>query len=227
MLQEAFIRAYRKLPDRFESERQEAAWLYRVVYRCCLNELRSTRRRRDLPAEADVEAAAVPSSRPSRCGLRVRLPSFPPTSARSCCWSIFSGSTMRRAAAVLRAPRGTIAWRLNVARSRLRDVARRGPWRCLTCGRCLSGWSRRPRGPGSTRSCGRRSRSASGHPRGGGALPRCQRGYRRRGGNERGGGARRHGRRADGRRSHTRVHGRAQRTDRAVRTRERPDDSRS
>src|ERR1700733_1188746 len=49
VLQEAFIRAYRKLPTRFENEKQEAAWLYRIVYRCCLNEIRSSSRRRETP----------------------------------------------------------------------------------------------------------------------------------------------------------------------------------
>jgi RNA polymerase sigma-70 factor (ECF subfamily) len=49
VLQEAFIRAYRKLPARFENEKQEAAWLYRIVYRCCLNEIRSSGRRRETP----------------------------------------------------------------------------------------------------------------------------------------------------------------------------------
>ena len=31
VLQEALVRAYRKLPVRFETEQHEAAWLYRIV----------------------------------------------------------------------------------------------------------------------------------------------------------------------------------------------------
>ena len=58
VLQEAFIRAYRGLPDRFENDRQASAWLYRIVHRCCLNELRS-RRRRPEAAVGEVELAVV------------------------------------------------------------------------------------------------------------------------------------------------------------------------
>src|SRR5947209_13524722 len=46
-LQEALLRAYRRLPVRFESEQHEAAWLYRIVHRTCLNELRARKRRRE------------------------------------------------------------------------------------------------------------------------------------------------------------------------------------
>jgi DNA-directed RNA polymerase specialized sigma24 family protein len=54
VLQEALYRAYRKLPVRFETEQQEAAWLYRIVYRCCFNELRTRRRRRETLGVPDV-----------------------------------------------------------------------------------------------------------------------------------------------------------------------------
>ena len=47
VLQEAYLRAYRRLPRRFANEAHEATWLYRVVFRCCLDELRVTRRRRE------------------------------------------------------------------------------------------------------------------------------------------------------------------------------------
>jgi RNA polymerase sigma-70 factor (ECF subfamily) len=38
VLQEAYYNAYRKLPRAFANEAHESTWLYRVVYRCCLNE---------------------------------------------------------------------------------------------------------------------------------------------------------------------------------------------
>ena len=57
VLQEAFIRAYRGLPDRFENDRQESAWLYRIVHRCCLNELRARRRRPEAPGLPEGLAA--------------------------------------------------------------------------------------------------------------------------------------------------------------------------
>src|SRR3954454_6742374 len=58
VLQEAYYNAYRKLPRAFANEAHESTWLYRVVYRCCLNELRS-RRRRPEAAVGDGELAVV------------------------------------------------------------------------------------------------------------------------------------------------------------------------
>src|SRR5436190_2794431 len=54
VLQEAYYNAYRKLPRAFANEAHESTWFYRVVYRCCLNELRS-RRRRPEAAVGEVE----------------------------------------------------------------------------------------------------------------------------------------------------------------------------
>src|ERR1044071_2285547 len=47
VLQEAYLKAYRNLPRRFANEAHEASWLHRVVYRCCLDELRRRKRRRE------------------------------------------------------------------------------------------------------------------------------------------------------------------------------------
>src|SRR3954447_12625326 len=43
VLQEAYLKAYRGLPRRFDSAAHERNWLYRVVYRCCLDDLRRRR----------------------------------------------------------------------------------------------------------------------------------------------------------------------------------------
>lgn len=122
VLQEAFIRAYRKLPDRFESERHEAAWLYRIVYRCCLNELRSARRRRDLPSEPDVDLAAVSAEPSESIWIAGALAALPADQRAVVLLVDLLGFDYESAASVLRAPRGTIAWRLNVARARLREL---------------------------------------------------------------------------------------------------------
>src|SRR3954467_110846 len=58
VLQEAFIKVFRKLPATFDSPAHEAAWLYRIVYRCCLDELRRTKHH--LPAHDDLESATDP-----------------------------------------------------------------------------------------------------------------------------------------------------------------------
>jgi DNA-directed RNA polymerase specialized sigma24 family protein len=59
VLQEAYLKAYRRLPRRFANEAHEATWLYRVVYRCCLDELRRGRRRRETPV-AEVHGVQPP-----------------------------------------------------------------------------------------------------------------------------------------------------------------------
>jgi RNA polymerase sigma-70 factor (ECF subfamily) len=53
VLQEAYYKAYRKLPTRFENAAHESTWLFRVTYRCCLDEIRSRRRR---PHQGEVDA---------------------------------------------------------------------------------------------------------------------------------------------------------------------------
>jgi len=122
VLQEAFIRAYRKLPDRFESERQEAAWLYRIVYRGCLNELRSTRRRRESPAPVEEDSAA-PVREPSESMWVADVLAELPADQRAVVLLVdLLGFDYETAASVLRAPRGTIAWRLSAARARLREM---------------------------------------------------------------------------------------------------------
>lgn len=123
VLQEAFVRAYRKLPARFESERHEAAWLYRIVYRCCLNELRATRRRRETASviELDDRPALVPEPIESML-LAEALRQLPPDQRAVLLLVDLFGFDYETAAAVLHSARGTIAWRLNIARTRLRHL---------------------------------------------------------------------------------------------------------
>ena len=91
VLQEAFLKAYRALPDSFENEQLEAAWLYRIVHRCCLDELRGRKRRREvagvlelLSSEDEQDSSLVVAER-SRGSRRTRVPSS--------CSSTSSGST--------------------------------------------------------------------------------------------------------------------------------------
>lgn len=116
VLQDAFVRAYRKLPPPFESPRHEAAWLYRIVYRTCLNELRSRRRRRESPGLPD-DAAAVDADR----GALLALDSLVPAERAVVLLVDLIGFDYDTAAAVLDVPRGTLAWRLSVARGKLRE----------------------------------------------------------------------------------------------------------
>lgn len=122
VLQEAFIRAYRKLPGRFESDRQEAAWLYRIVYRCCLNEIRSSRRRRETPGlDPNAEVAGAGDLADS-LALMGALGELAPDVRAVALLVDFIGFDYETAASVLGIPRGTVAWRLSVARAGLRSL---------------------------------------------------------------------------------------------------------
>jgi RNA polymerase sigma-70 factor (ECF subfamily) len=120
VLQEAFLKAYRGLPESFESEPQEAAWLYRIVHRCCLDELRGRNRRREvvgvlelLSSEDDQDASLVVA------GALARLT----PQARAVVLLVdLIGLDYDTAAAVIGVPRGTVASRLHEARRSLRDV---------------------------------------------------------------------------------------------------------
>jgi RNA polymerase sigma-70 factor (ECF subfamily) len=120
VLQEAFLKAYRSLPDRFENERLEAAWLYRIVHRCCLDELRGRRRRREVvgiveraAADADADASLVVA------GALAQLSE----QARAVVLLVdLIGLDYDAAALVLRVPRGTVASRLSAARAQLRKA---------------------------------------------------------------------------------------------------------
>jgi RNA polymerase sigma-70 factor, ECF subfamily len=119
VLQEAFLKAYRSLPDRFENERLEAAWLYRIVHRCCLDELRTRTRRREvtgvieLAVDDDQDASLVVAGALAQLSVQLRAVIL---------LVDLIGLDYDTAALVLRVPRGTVASRLNVARARLREV---------------------------------------------------------------------------------------------------------
>src|SRR4051812_12707484 len=52
VLQEAYYRAYRRLPRAFtDGVEGEARWLYRIVYNCAIDELRRRRRRPEAPVD--------------------------------------------------------------------------------------------------------------------------------------------------------------------------------
>lgn len=119
VLQEAFLRAYRKLPSHFENERVEAAWIYRIVHRCCLNELRARGRRREMPGLDELRAAATDKTDAS-LGVVVSLAALPPQARAVVLLVDLIGFDYETAASILRVPRGTVASRLNAARAQLR-----------------------------------------------------------------------------------------------------------
>lgn len=118
VLQDAFVKAFRKLPARFENDKQESAWLYRIVHRTCLNELRSRGRRPETPGLPDDVGA------PSEDSLAVAAALAElPVDARAVVLLVdLIGFDYDTAASALRVPRGTVASRLNAARATLRAI---------------------------------------------------------------------------------------------------------
>ena len=120
VLQEALLKAYRALPNQFESDHHEAAWLYRIVHRSCLNELRSRRRRPETPGVPDVAGHATDDATLASLAVAAALAELPPDARAVILLVDLVGLDYETAAAALRIPRGTVASRLNAARSLLR-----------------------------------------------------------------------------------------------------------
>jgi len=121
VLQEAYYKAYRKLPRRFENAAHESTWLYRVTYRCCLDELRSQRRRPD-GLELDPELALVGSEPHRMLLLEEAFKSLEPADRAVLLLVGVIGVDQATAAHILDLARPTVAWRLNGARQRLREA---------------------------------------------------------------------------------------------------------
>ena len=121
VLQEAYLKAYRKLPARFESEAHEAAWIYRVVYNCCLDELKRRRRREEV--QLDVDAAPAAEHDPvDPLAVQTALRSLSPQDRAVLYLVDLVGFDYDDAGSVLGIPRGTVASRLNAARTRFRSA---------------------------------------------------------------------------------------------------------
>jgi RNA polymerase sigma-70 factor, ECF subfamily len=127
VLQEAYLRAFRSLRH-YRAERGAfRSWLYRIVYRCCLDEQRRGRRR---PLSWTASLEELPSSHTSewvaaaRQGLWDALGMLS-TEERACVILVDGlGFDYESAGTILDVPRGTVASRLNRARPLLRRALR-------------------------------------------------------------------------------------------------------
>ncbi|MDX6482087.1 MAG: polymerase sigma-70 factor, subfamily [Gaiellaceae bacterium] len=115
VLQEAYTRAFRALP-RFRGDSSLETWLYRIVYNACVDDLRRHRAHETLD-EWDERLAATPAETDERLDLAAALASLPPELRAVVLLVDAEGLSYAEAADVLGAPAGTIASRLNRARS--------------------------------------------------------------------------------------------------------------
>lgn len=126
-LQDAYIKAYRALP-RFSHVNggSQTGWLFRIVYRTCLDDLRRGRRdRRSVGGDVEDRAADIggpESIAIARASLTAALAELPPESRATVLLVDGHGFDYEGAAAILGVPRGTVASRLSAARAALRKV---------------------------------------------------------------------------------------------------------
>jgi RNA polymerase sigma-70 factor (ECF subfamily) len=120
-LQEAYVRAFRALPQ-FRGDSALGTWLYRIAYNACLDELK---RARDLVPLEDVAERSDPRADasetvPLRGDLAAALDSLSPHDRAAVLLVDAQGFDYRSAAEILGVPEGTVASRLNRARATLR-----------------------------------------------------------------------------------------------------------
>ena len=119
VLQEAYIKAFRSLPTAFANEAHEATWLHRIVYRTCLDELRSRKRRRDT-AELRHDTLEAPADDHAGLAVARALHLLTPADREVLLLVDLLGYDYETAGGVLQVPRGTVASRLNKARAAFR-----------------------------------------------------------------------------------------------------------
>ena len=132
VLQDAYVKAFRALPD-FRADATVGTWLYRITYRTCLDALRAEGRRRTTSMD-DTDRLADPAADPARqvaqrADLARALDSLPPDQRAAVLLIDAEGLDYTAAAEVLGVAPGTIASRLSRARATLRRALDEGDLR--------------------------------------------------------------------------------------------------
>lgn len=128
LLQESYLKAYKALPS-FRGESSLSTWLYRIVFRTCVDHLRSTKRRPtcstdELPEPQDP--APQPSELTERFGTLGKALASLPVEQRAAVFLVDAAEFgYAEAADVLGEAVGTVASRVARARGSLRAALRR------------------------------------------------------------------------------------------------------
>lgn len=124
-LQDAYVKAYRKL-DTHDGSAAFSTWLYTIVYRTCLDHLRTRQRRREVDldlVEHAVSGGADPATQTADAdALATALADLPPDQTAVVLLVDGDGLTYADAATILDVREGTIASRLNRAHATLRTA---------------------------------------------------------------------------------------------------------
>jgi RNA polymerase sigma-70 factor (ECF subfamily) len=123
-LQEAYVKAYRALPD-FRGAARLGTWLYRIAYNACMDELRRGPQATQVAladtAEPEDPAPGPPEQVAFRQELSNALAALSPADRAAVLLIDLQGFSYEEAGDVLGIATGTVASRLNRARAALRS----------------------------------------------------------------------------------------------------------
>jgi RNA polymerase sigma-70 factor (ECF subfamily) len=125
-LQEAYVKAFRNI-GRFRADASVATWLYRITYNTCLDELR----RPSIDVTSEEPERHTPERGPAeitvdRISVSEILATLAPEQRATVVLVDGYGYDYTDVSRLLGVSQGTVASRLNRARSRMREVAARG-----------------------------------------------------------------------------------------------------
>ena len=122
-LQEAYVKAFRSLP-KFKGQASLGTWLYRIVYNACIDELRRKRPNVSLDDVAEVAQGGGGASAIDQAiagsDLASAMAKIPPDQRAAVLLVDAYGWSYKEAGKILKVPSGTVASRVNRARSALR-----------------------------------------------------------------------------------------------------------
>lgn len=126
VLQEAYARAFRALP-RFAGRASAATWLYRIVDNACLDDLRRSGSRKEVPLDEWREHDSDRTERvEQRLDLETALAALPVELRAVALLVDAEELSYDEAAEILGIPPGTVASRLSRARAVLRAALEKG-----------------------------------------------------------------------------------------------------
>jgi len=119
--QEAFVRAFQRLPE-FRRSGPFSSWLFQITVRLCLDRRRSARWEREVPEDSAPAASAPPASPETRLLIEILLDRLTPPMRAALVLREIEGMDYDEIAQTLHIPVGTVRSRLHTARAQFRDL---------------------------------------------------------------------------------------------------------
>jgi RNA polymerase sigma-70 factor (ECF subfamily) len=119
--QAAFIKAYRNL-KRFDTRRPFVPWFYSILRNLCLDHLRRSKRRREVPLADTLIIRDVSMDTETAGGLRRAVDALPAEQREAVVLHYFEGLSYKEIASVMDKPVGTVMSSLYYARQKLKQA---------------------------------------------------------------------------------------------------------